>query len=220
MILKVILFLQVQEGLKRGQLIQGKIRINPKNFEDAYVPHPDGKSDIYLGGLCTRNRALEGDVVVIQLNPREEWKVLMDEVEYCANSLAENLKGLRVGASEFEDVKESDTCTPEEKSRSQGNDTHGKRKKDDSGLSSKDDSKPCDKDDSETSVKDDSKMSSIDDSATCATIDSEMSMKWIQRLPQKMIRRHAQQLTQRCLKKMILSCPQKMIPQIVTQRCL
>ncbi|XP_064642619.1 DIS3-like exonuclease 2 [Lineus longissimus] len=53
--------------LKQGNLIEGSIRINPKNYEDAYVPHPDGSSDVYIKGLADRNRALNGDVVVVQL---------------------------------------------------------------------------------------------------------------------------------------------------------
>ena len=31
---------RVQQGLKRGELVQGALRINPKNYMDAYVPHP------------------------------------------------------------------------------------------------------------------------------------------------------------------------------------
>ncbi|XP_074654107.1 DIS3-like exonuclease 2 isoform X2 [Tubulanus polymorphus] len=70
----------VSEGLKRGTIVKGTIRINPKNYEDAYIPHPDGKSDIYIRGTRDRNRSLEGDVVAVLLNPRYEWKVLMDDL--------------------------------------------------------------------------------------------------------------------------------------------
>ena len=31
---------KLQQGLKRGELIQGPVRINPKSYQDAYVPHP------------------------------------------------------------------------------------------------------------------------------------------------------------------------------------
>ncbi|KAI0221721.1 DIS3-like exonuclease 2 [Lamellibrachia satsuma] len=70
----------VQRGLKQGTLIQGQLRINPKNYEDAYVPHPDMKSDVYIAGTVGRNRALNADVVVVQLSPKDEWKVLVDDL--------------------------------------------------------------------------------------------------------------------------------------------
>ena len=32
-------------------------------------------SDVYISGMKDRNRALNGDVVVIQVNTRDQWKV-------------------------------------------------------------------------------------------------------------------------------------------------
>ncbi|CAL1301213.1 unnamed protein product [Larinioides sclopetarius] len=72
---------QVQQGLKRGEFIEGALRINPRNYEDAYVNSPDGKMDIYIGGMQDRNRALAGDIVVVQINPKQEWKVLCDAIK-------------------------------------------------------------------------------------------------------------------------------------------
>ncbi|KAM8954089.1 DIS3-like exonuclease 2 [Pelodytes ibericus] len=66
----------VSAGLKRGQLIQGSLRINPKKFHEAFLPSPDGQRDIFIDGVVPRNRALNGDVVVVQLLPREQWKVV------------------------------------------------------------------------------------------------------------------------------------------------
>ena len=31
--------------------------------------------DIFLDGIVSRNRALNGDVVVVQVLPRDQWKV-------------------------------------------------------------------------------------------------------------------------------------------------
>ncbi|XP_062850645.1 DIS3-like exonuclease 2 isoform X2 [Trichomycterus rosablanca] len=66
----------VSDGLKRGQLIQAAVRINPRNYTEAYVPSPDGLADVFLDGMVARNRALNGDVVVVQLLPPDQWKVL------------------------------------------------------------------------------------------------------------------------------------------------
>ena len=58
---------------------QGPVRINPRNYEEAYVAHPDGQSDIYVAGLKMRNRALNGDWVAVFMEPRDKWRVS----EYC-----------------------------------------------------------------------------------------------------------------------------------------
>ncbi|XP_078063832.1 DIS3-like exonuclease 2 isoform X2 [Mustelus asterias] len=69
----------VSTGLKRGELIQGPLRINPKNYQEAFLPFPDGNRDIFIDGIISRNRALNGDVVVVKLLPKEKWKVIIPE---------------------------------------------------------------------------------------------------------------------------------------------
>uniref|UniRef100_A0A8C6LAE4 DIS3 like 3'-5' exoribonuclease 2 n=1 Tax=Nothobranchius furzeri TaxID=105023 RepID=A0A8C6LAE4_NOTFU len=53
----------------------GQLRINPKKFTDAFIPSHDDTHDIYLEGIAARNRALNGDIVVVQILPPEQWKV-------------------------------------------------------------------------------------------------------------------------------------------------
>uniref|UniRef100_A0A8C2YY77 DIS3-like exonuclease 2 n=1 Tax=Cyclopterus lumpus TaxID=8103 RepID=A0A8C2YY77_CYCLU len=64
-------FEEVSHGLKRGELIQGQLRINPKKYHEAFIPSPDDARDIFLDGIVTRNRALNGDIVVVRLLPRD-----------------------------------------------------------------------------------------------------------------------------------------------------
>ncbi|NXA51099.1 DI3L2 exonuclease, partial [Nothocercus julius] len=66
----------VSAGLKRGELIQGPLRINPKKYHEAFIPSPDGHRDIFIDGVVARNRALNGDIVVVKLLPKEQWKVI------------------------------------------------------------------------------------------------------------------------------------------------
>uniref|UniRef100_A0A8C6L7D0 DIS3-like exonuclease 2 n=1 Tax=Nothobranchius furzeri TaxID=105023 RepID=A0A8C6L7D0_NOTFU len=66
---------EVSRGLERGELYQGQLRINPKKFTDAFIPSHDDTHDIYLEGIAARNRALNGDIVVVQILPPEQWKV-------------------------------------------------------------------------------------------------------------------------------------------------
>ena len=65
----------VEIALKGGSLVSGILRIHPKNYEEAYISSPDGKSDICVQGLKNRNRALHGDKVAIDLYPESEWMV-------------------------------------------------------------------------------------------------------------------------------------------------
>jgi len=55
--------------------IIGSIRINPKNYCDAFVTNPQGGPDIYINGSRSRGSALEGDIVRVQLNPVAQWKL-------------------------------------------------------------------------------------------------------------------------------------------------
>ncbi|XP_062987830.1 DIS3-like exonuclease 2 [Elgaria multicarinata webbii] len=65
----------VSAGLKRKTLIQGPLRINPKKYHEAFIPSPDGTRDIFIDGVVARNRALNGDIVVVKLLPKDQWKV-------------------------------------------------------------------------------------------------------------------------------------------------
>lgn len=65
----------VNEGLKTGKFIKGSIRINPKNYKEAYVSNEDRTLEDYIiPKVEDRNGALEADEVVLELKPRAEWK--------------------------------------------------------------------------------------------------------------------------------------------------
>jgi protein SSD1 len=53
--------------LADGQLVAGTLRVNKKNRSDAYVTTADLDADIFICGSKDRNRALEGDLVAIEL---------------------------------------------------------------------------------------------------------------------------------------------------------
>ena len=55
--------------LNDGQLVAGILRVNKKNRSDAYVSTQDGllDADIFICGSKDRNRALEGDLVAVEL---------------------------------------------------------------------------------------------------------------------------------------------------------
>ncbi|KAI0205124.1 hypothetical protein F4808DRAFT_273759 [Astrocystis sublimbata] len=55
--------------LSNGSLVAGILRVNKKNRSDAYVATSDGSldADIFICGSKDRNRALEGDLVAVEL---------------------------------------------------------------------------------------------------------------------------------------------------------
>ncbi|EPQ29741.1 uncharacterized protein PFL1_06860 [Pseudozyma flocculosa PF-1] len=60
--------------LAEGKLVVGVLRINKRNRSDAYVTTEVLDSDIFISGSKDRNRALEGDVVAVELlDPLEVW---------------------------------------------------------------------------------------------------------------------------------------------------
>ncbi|KAJ8307659.1 hypothetical protein KUTeg_014786 [Tegillarca granosa] len=71
----------LEAGLKSGQFIQGFINVNKSNAaEEAFVkrkrrdPKDNEGSDILIHGKSSRNRAIHGDLVVVELLPRSEWR--------------------------------------------------------------------------------------------------------------------------------------------------
>lgn len=59
---------KMEAGLKDNVYFEGVLRINPKQFQHAYVSSSNkSEQDILIDGIKNRNRALEGDIVVVQL---------------------------------------------------------------------------------------------------------------------------------------------------------
>lgn len=67
---------QAEIMLKTGQIsaAKGFVRINQRNFREAYISNPDGSRDILIDGVKDRNRALEGDEVVVFILPPSVWR--------------------------------------------------------------------------------------------------------------------------------------------------
>ncbi|KAI8077552.1 hypothetical protein BDF21DRAFT_439053 [Thamnidium elegans] len=55
------------QGMADQKYYQGIIRINKRNRSDAYVTCETLEADVFINGLHDRNRALDGDTVVIEL---------------------------------------------------------------------------------------------------------------------------------------------------------
>ncbi|PVI08565.1 RNB-domain-containing protein [Periconia macrospinosa] len=86
--------------LSDGQLVAGILRVNKKNRSDAYVTTTDLDADIFICGSKDRNRALEGDLVAIELldvdevwgqkREKEEKKKRKDNADPRGSNIAVN----------------------------------------------------------------------------------------------------------------------------------
>ncbi|GAA5922957.1 hypothetical protein JCM1841_004485 [Sporobolomyces salmonicolor] len=68
--------------LAAGKLVIGTLRVNKRNRSDAYVATDVLDADIYICGSKDRNRALEGDIVAVELLDVDEvWGTKKDKEE-------------------------------------------------------------------------------------------------------------------------------------------
>lgn len=68
--------------LLAGKLVVGVLRVNKRNRSDAWVSTEVLGHDIFISGSKDRNRALEGDLVAVELlDPQEVWQTKREKVD-------------------------------------------------------------------------------------------------------------------------------------------
>lgn len=67
-------------GLSTGKYSSGFFNANPYNYLEATVRVADMDRPVLLVGRQAMNRAVDGDIVAIEMLPESEWKVEADEV--------------------------------------------------------------------------------------------------------------------------------------------
>ncbi|KAJ3529635.1 hypothetical protein NM688_g7830 [Phlebia brevispora] len=67
-------------GVKSGQLHQGHFNANQYNYLEGNVPVSAFDKPVLLIGRENMNRAVQGDVVAVEVFPESEWKAPADEV--------------------------------------------------------------------------------------------------------------------------------------------
>ncbi|KAN0065804.1 exosome catalytic subunit dis3 [Thecaphora frezii] len=70
----------VTAGIKSGALAQGFFNANPFNYLEGTVRTQAYDRPVLLVGREAMNRAIDGDIVAVQILPREEWKAATEEV--------------------------------------------------------------------------------------------------------------------------------------------
>ncbi|XP_035905748.1 exosome complex exonuclease RRP44 [Anopheles stephensi] len=76
--------MQIHEGIKSGRLMQGGFIASRENYLEGYVRVESIEKAVLIQGRMNLNRAVDGDVVAIEMLPESEWKspsdvVLVDE---------------------------------------------------------------------------------------------------------------------------------------------
>lgn len=99
--------------LADGQLVAGILRVNKKNRSDAYVTTNDLDADIFICGSKDRNRALEGDLVAVEL-------LDVDEVWGQKREKEEKKKRKDIGDSRGNVTAVNDATTQPESSAAEG----------------------------------------------------------------------------------------------------
>ena len=68
---------KAREGVEKGIFMRAQLRVNPGGQTPmAFLPFPVSKEkrpDALIKGIADRNRAMHGDIVIVQLYPRSEW---------------------------------------------------------------------------------------------------------------------------------------------------
>ncbi|BFU23029.1 exosome complex exonuclease, putative [Entamoeba histolytica HM-1:IMSS-B] len=64
---------EITRLISEKKLVQGSVRMNRFNFKEATV-YTTEKEEILVSGLEDINRAVEGDIVALQLLPKDQWK--------------------------------------------------------------------------------------------------------------------------------------------------
>ncbi|KAL1815638.1 hypothetical protein ACET3Z_018212 [Daucus carota] len=63
----------VTQGLESGDVFKALIRVNAHNRLEAYCKIGGVPTDILINGILAQNRAIEGDIVLIKIDPLSSW---------------------------------------------------------------------------------------------------------------------------------------------------
>jgi protein SSD1 len=95
--------------LAAGKLVVGILRVNKRNRSDAYVATEVLDADIYICGSKDRNRALEGDIVAVELlDVNEVWGTKKEKEEKKRKKEENSAYDLKSGAGRKDDKKKDD----------------------------------------------------------------------------------------------------------------
>ncbi|XP_055847363.1 exosome complex exonuclease RRP44 [Episyrphus balteatus] len=64
---------EIHEGIRAGKLLQGSFMASRENYLEGFVSHENYDSMILIQGREKLNRAVDGDIVAVELLPEDQW---------------------------------------------------------------------------------------------------------------------------------------------------
>ncbi|CBI19050.3 unnamed protein product, partial [Vitis vinifera] len=80
----------VNEALEKGNVFRASFRVNAYNRLEAYCTIEGVKTDVLISGLASQNRAVEGDIVAVKVDPFSLWSRMKGSTVF-PNNAAENI---------------------------------------------------------------------------------------------------------------------------------
>lgn len=80
---------KIMSEIKAGNLHQGSLRIGRFNPFEGWVGSQSIGHDIYIGSKIDMNRAMDGDIVAVQLLPESQWRSPSTRVQHDAGELSD-----------------------------------------------------------------------------------------------------------------------------------
>ncbi|XP_017760739.1 PREDICTED: exosome complex exonuclease RRP44 [Eufriesea mexicana] len=85
---------EIHDGIKNRKLLQGTFTASRENFLEGFVNVDGVEKTIFIQGRSNLNRAVDGDVVALELLPEDQWSspsdiVLQDEEEIGVDDILE-----------------------------------------------------------------------------------------------------------------------------------
>jgi exosome complex exonuclease DIS3/RRP44 len=66
-------FSELLIGIKEGRFFQGRLNVSRLSIEEATVNVQGLRQEILISDIKSQNRALNGDIVAIEILPKKKW---------------------------------------------------------------------------------------------------------------------------------------------------
>jgi len=103
---------EMTAGLKAGRYHQGALRVNRFNPFEGWVGSESVGEDIFIKGRIDMNRAMDGDVVTIELLPEDQWGAPSSRLPSTAASVAGDTAAGGSGGGGDEEYNEEENMEP------------------------------------------------------------------------------------------------------------
>lgn len=90
-------------GVRKGELFESRIRFNAADIRQAFCTIDGLPNDVFIRGLVSQNRTVDGDRVVVRILPEGEWYQLKSRGRKASNgcvSVIERLQEVRISSGD------------------------------------------------------------------------------------------------------------------------